>query len=168
MPDGDEFALGGGREPRRRIPKVTLVLFCRSLNPLRGEGNRMELLDVRLTPIQRRNRAAFVGRSAVAGAREFEPGERVVLRDERGEYFAGTVVGSDDAVDESRYLVHLGVRLPEEFAMLRLGRGRPSTAGGKGRSTANRGDLDVQSVLDLLGDAREALGGRMPSQRLPR
>jgi hypothetical protein len=112
----------------------------------------MELLDVTLTPLQRRNRAAFVARE---GSRDVVVGERVVLRDEHGDYFAGSVVD----VDQRRYLVHLGVRLPEEYAMLRLGRGR---SGGDARP---EGD-DVQSVLDLLGEAREALGGRMPSQRL--
>lgn len=113
----------------------------------------MELLDVTLTPLQRRNRAAFVTRQ---GARGVVLGERVVLRDEQGDYFAGSVVDADDR----RVLVHLGVRLPEEYAMLRLGRPRPGAAG------RPEGDDGVQSVLDLLGDAREALGGQMPSQRL--
>ena len=54
----------------------------------------MELLDVTLTTIQRRNRAAFVQRSDLPS---LAPGERVVLRDERGEYFAGAVVDSDEA-----------------------------------------------------------------------
>ena len=80
----------------------------------------MELLDVTLTPLQRRNRAAFVSRS---GARDVTVGEPVVLRDEDGDYFAGSVVD----VDDRRILVHLGVRLPEEYAMLRLGRRRPGT-----------------------------------------
>ena len=115
----------------------------------------MELLDVTLTPLQRRNRAAFVARAAT---REVEVGERVVLRDEHGDFFAGSVVD----VDERRYLVHLGVRLPEEFAMLRLGHRRPGASGADARPE----DDDVQSVLDLIGEARDALGGRMPSQRL--
>ena len=80
-----------------------------------------------------------------------------ILRDEHGDFFAGSVVD----VDERRYLVHLGVRLPEEYAMLRLGRRRPGSSGGDARP----GDEDVQSVLDLIGEARDALGGRMPSQR---
>ena len=112
----------------------------------------MELLDVTLTPLQRRNRAAFVPRE---GTREVALGERVVIRDERGDFFAGSVVD----VDEQRYVVHVGVRLPEEYAMLRLGRTRPSTG------PAATVDEELQSVLDLLGDAREALGHRMPSQR---
>lgn len=118
----------------------------------------MELLDVTLTPLQRRNRAAFVARE---GSRDVVVGERVVLRDEHGDYFAGSVVD----VDARRYLVHLGVRLPEEYAMLRLGHRRPGASGGAG-TDARPEDDDVQSVLDLIGEARNALGGRMPSQRL--
>ncbi len=116
----------------------------------------MELLDVRLTGIQRRNRAAFVRRADLPGTQALEPGQKVVLRDEHGEFFAGTVV---DVADEERYLVHLGVRLPEEFAMMRLGRHRA----GQHRSSADQEQL--QDVLDLLGDAREQLVGSMPGQR---
>ena len=112
----------------------------------------MELLDVRLTGIQRRNRAAFVRRSEIPGAPELFPGQKVVLRDEDGEYFAGTVVDLHDEVQQS-YLVHLGVRLPEEFAMMRLG-----------RMYGGRGEDQVQEVLDLLGDARDVLV-QMPGQR---
>jgi hypothetical protein len=113
----------------------------------------MELVDVRLTGIQRRNRAAFVRRSDIPGAPELTLGQKVVLRDEEGEYFAGTVL---DLVDEARelFLVHLGVRLPEEFAMMRLGRQQGGAGSGQ-----------QQEVLDLLGDARDVLAGRMPVQR---
>ena len=113
----------------------------------------MELLDVRLTGIQRRNRAAFVRRSELPGAPELTPGQRVVLRDEQGEFFAGTVVEMVDEAEE-RYLVHLGVRLPEEFALMRLGRNQ-------GGANARQ----EQELLDLLGDAREALVSQMPGQR---
>ncbi len=113
----------------------------------------MELLDVRLTGIQRRNRAAFVRGSDLPGSPVLEVGQKVVLRDEDGEFYAGTVVDVDD---QERCLVHLGVRLPEEYALMRLGR-----AHGRG----NREDADLQDVLDLLGDARESLVGTMPGQR---
>ena len=115
----------------------------------------MELLDVTLTGIQRRNRAAFVRRSDTPGAPEMFPGQKVVLRDEDGEFFAGTVVDLHDEASQS-YLVHLGVRLPEEFAMMRLG-----------RMHGARGEDEVQEVLDMLGDAREVLV-RMPGQRAAR
>jgi hypothetical protein len=116
----------------------------------------MQLLDVQLTGIQRRNRAAFVRRSELPGSVELTARQQVVLRDEHGEFFAGTVV---DAVDEDRYLVHLGVRLPEEYAMLRLGRRQPRSP---------QGHQQMQEVLDLLGDAREALAGTLPVQRRTR
>ncbi len=120
----------------------------------------MELVSVTLTALQRRNRATFVRCADVPGNRELEPGERLVLRDDRGDYFAGTVVECDDRAGEPRYLLHVGVRLPEEFAMLRLGRGRSPSA------DPGTGGEDVQSLLDLLGDARDSLGG-VPLQRLP-
>jgi hypothetical protein len=113
----------------------------------------MELLDIRLTGLQRRNRAAFVRRSDLPGGPSLAPGQKVVLRDEAGEYFAGTVV---DVEDEERCLVHLGVRLPEEYAMLRLG-----------RRTADDQE-PVQDVLDLLGEARSVLLGSLPGQRTSR
>jgi hypothetical protein len=121
-------------------------------------GNRgacMELLDVTLTALQRRNRAAFVDRRDPA-APPLIPGQKVVLRDEDGEYFAGTVVDEQGGSVGARYLVHLGVRLPEEYALMRLGQQRPSP-------DAERID-ELQAMLDLLGDARESLG-RVPSQR---
>ncbi len=115
----------------------------------------MELLDVTLTSLQRRNRAAFVDRSDPSTP-SLIPGQKVVLRDEAGEYFAGTVVDEQDDSVGARYLVHVGVRLPEEYALLRLGQQRPSPE-------AERLD-DVQAMLDLLGEAREAIG-RVPVQR---
>ena len=118
----------------------------------------MELLDVRLTDLQRRNRAAFVPADELHGAAALVPGQKVVLRDEVGEYFAGTVVDEQDDRGGPRYLVHLGVRLPEEYALMRLGRQR---------SAPHAESLDeLQTMLDLLGDARESLGGRVPAQRI--
>ena len=113
----------------------------------------MELVDVRLTGIQRRNRAAFVRRSEIPGSPELTLGQKVVLRDEEGEFFAGTVL---DVIDEAEelFLVHVGVRLPPEFAMMRLG-----------RLQGRAGSAQDQELLDLLGDAREMLVGRMPGQR---
>jgi len=119
----------------------------------------MHLLDVTLSELQRRNRAAFVRRADIAGAPELTPGERVVLRDERGEFFAGTVVDGYPEGGDHRYLLHVGVRLPEEYAYLRLGRISPVDA------RRQRDPEDLQSVLDALGEAREALRGTMPQQR---
>jgi hypothetical protein len=114
----------------------------------------MELLDVTLTTIQRRNRAAFVPSSEAPG---LVPGQRVVLRDEEGEFFAGSVVDHDERDGDARYLVHVGVRLPEEYAMLRLGRVPRARAGA---------DDYLQALLDLLGEARDSTAGKVPVQRL--
>ncbi len=114
----------------------------------------MELLDVTLTPLQRRNRAAFVRRADRPGSAPLVTGQRVVLCDEDGGFFAGCVVDRDDRDGDERYRVQVGVRLPPEHATRRLGRiVRPREAG------------DVDGVLDLLGEARDALAGGLPSQR---
>jgi hypothetical protein len=118
----------------------------------------MELLDIRLTGLQRRNRAAFVRRPDLPGARPLTPGQNVVLRDEVGDYFAGTVV---DVEHDERCLVHLGVRLPEEYALLRLNNHR----GNHGASRGGTDEDQVQDVLDLLGEARTALVSPLPGQR---
>jgi hypothetical protein len=123
---------------------------------------RMELLEVTLTGLQRRNRAAFVSADDIPDGRSLQPGEKVVLRDEDGDYFAGTVIDDQEHDGSLRYLVHLGVRLPEEYAMLRLGRSRP--AGPAHGAVAE----EIQSVLDMLGDAREVTRGyAVPAQRPP-
>ncbi|WP_148573125.1 hypothetical protein [Nocardioides caldifontis] len=116
----------------------------------------MELLDVSLTELQRRNRAAFVACAELDG--ELSPGERVVLRDDEGEYFSASVVDTDEFAGEDRYLLKVGVRLPEEHAMRRLGRVLPSP-----RSAV---DDDMDELLDLLADARAMLAGAsVPPQR---
>lgn len=131
----------------------------------------MQLVDVTLTPLQRRNRAVFVTRDQVQVS-DVTAGDSVVLRDELGDYFAGTVVdevsgpGIGDGT-ESRFLVHLGVRLPEEYAMLRLGRHRP---GGVDSQQCGPAQIDdMQEFLNLMGAAREAREGtsELPSQRKP-
>ena len=119
----------------------------------------MELLDVTLTSLQRRNRAAFVQRGDLHGAPDLVPGQKVVLRDEEGEFFSGAVVDAHEHEGDRRYLVHVGVRLPEEYAMKRLGRRG-------GVAAAEREEDPVQEMLDMLGEARDTLNGRVPSQRL--
>ena len=134
----------------------------------------MHLFDVTLTTLQRRNRAAFV---PAVDEVELWPGEKVVLRDQDGEYFAGTVVGPVDD-PQQRVHVHVGVRMPEEYALLRLERDRHLDvllAGLLGsdldEATAEAEDAvddeievcgpamveDVQQLLDLLGEARESM-----------
>jgi hypothetical protein len=138
----------------------------------------MHLFDVTLTTLQRRNRAAFVPADAEV---ELVPGEKVVLRDQDGEYFAGTVVGPVD-LPEGHVHVHVGVRMPEEYAVRRLERDRrlddvlAHILGGElddGLDETEDDELevcgpamvgDVEQLLDLLGDAREALAARAARQ----
>jgi hypothetical protein len=140
----------------------------------------MHLFDVELSTLQRRNRAAFV--PAVDDV-ELWPGEKVVLRDQDGEYFAGTVVGPVD-LPEPQVHVHVGVRMPEEYALRRLERDRhldaflDSILEGEGDDTGAQVGADedadelcgpamvddVQELLDLLGDARESMALRTARQ----
>ncbi len=128
----------------------------------------MELLDITLTRLQRRNRAAFVHRSEIAGRRDLVPGEKVVLRDEEGEYYAGTVIDRMDESDDPRFLVNVGVRLPEEYAVRRLS----AAANAETRAQlaeAVTADTEIQELLDLLGEARALMAGAsIPAQRLAR
>ena len=143
----------------------------------------MHLFDVTLTTLQRRNRAAFV---PAVDEVELWPGEKVVLRDQDGEYFAGTVVGPVEE-PEHRVHVHVGVRMPEEYALMRLERDRhldelldgmldgaldPATAEAE---DAADDDLevcgpamvgDVQQLLDLLGEARESMALQSARRRV--
>lgn len=143
----------------------------------------MHLFDVELSTLQRRNRAAFV---PAVDEVELWPGEKVVLRDQDGEYFAGTVVGPVE-LPEPRVHVHVGVRMPAEYAMLRLDRDRQldgfldSILEGDADETADQlqqGDDpdevcgpamvgDVQQLLDLLGDARETMALRTARRLVP-
>lgn len=119
-------------------------------------GSQMELLEITLTCLQRRNRAAFVKRSSVAGGRVLESGEKVVLRDEDGEYFAGTVIDEIGAGPDGEYLVNVGVRLPEEYAMKRL----------SGGTFVPQQRDPMQDLLDMLGEAKAMMSDRpMPAQR---
>ncbi len=140
----------------------------------------MHLFDVTLSPLQRRNRAAFVPATSTPALR---PGEKVVLRDQDGEYYAGTVVGPVEQ-PELRIHVHVGVRMPEEYALMRLERDKhfdqllASLLEGDLDETETESAVDdelevcgpamvedVQVLLDLLGDARESLA-RQSARRL--
>ena len=135
----------------------------------------MHLFDVTLSTLQRRNRAAFVPADDDV---ELWPGEKVVLRDQDGEYFAGTVVGPVEH-PEPRTHVHVGVRMPEEYALRRMERDRHlddviagilSDADADADPGVDSADDavddepcgpamvgDLQALLDLLGEARETM-----------
>lgn len=126
----------------------------------------MELVEITLTPLQRRNRAAFVtfddlGRQQLADQRPqrmLAERERVVLRDETGEYYGGTVIDTLQVTpDVDSYLIRVGVRLPEEWALLRLGKLTVAEV------QAGAVDQDTTAeVLDLLDLLRGQAGDDLP------
>jgi hypothetical protein len=139
-----------------------------------GERDLMHVFDVTLSTLQRRNRAAFV---PAGGELDLWPGEKVLLRDQDGEYFAGTVIGPVED-PEPRVHIHVGVRMPEEYALLRIERERHfdellarvldgdlegdldggTDAADDGLEVCGPAMVaDVQELLDLLGEARETL-----------
>src|SRR4051794_8478629 len=137
----------------------------------------MHVFDVALSTLQRRNRAAFVPADAEL---DLWPGEKVVLRDQDGEYYAGTVVGPVED-PEPRIHIHVGVRMPEEYAVLRIERERhldellatimDDVLGEAEDAIDDEIEVcgpamvdDVQQLLDLLGDAREALAMKTARQ----
>ncbi len=142
----------------------------------------MHVFDVALSTLQRRNRAAFV---PVDAELDLWPGEKVVLRDQDGEYYAGTVVGPVES-PEPRVHIHVGVRMPEEYAQMRIERERhldellASVLGGDLDDEVEDAIdeeievcgpamvADVQQLLDLLGEAREAMALKSARQMVRR
>ncbi len=138
----------------------------------------MHVFDVTLSTLQRRNRAAFV---PAADDLDLWPGEKVVLRDQDGEYYAGTVVGPVED-PEPRVHLHVGVRMPEEYALLRIERERQLDQLLAGVLDGDLDDEaedaiddaievcgpamvdDVQQLLDLLGEARETIARKTARQ----
>jgi len=121
----------------------------------------MEMIDVALTPLQRRNRAVFLAQDVFDAqlAREgreprvLEPGEKVVLH-AAGDYFAGTVI---DQVSPDTYLISMGVRMPAEWAYRRAGRPVPASLEATETPTAES-NVRTQELLELLGELRKAGG----------
>jgi len=81
----------------------------------------VQLVNVNLTPLQRRNRVAFAVTSV--GSLSPETGEHVVVRDQSGAFFGAVCVASayDDA-GRGTHRLRLGAALPESLAERRLGR----------------------------------------------
>jgi hypothetical protein len=139
----------------------------------------VELAEVTLTPLQRRNRAAFLKHSDLVrqqtdvgrDVHSLSPGEQVVLHADDGEYFAGRVIETLLAQGEETYLISVGVRLPQEWALLRVGHKVP-------RQPTRTSDAQeqTQELLDLLGAVtvsyvglpKQSTGGRTPRRRARR
>jgi hypothetical protein len=81
----------------------------------------MVLLELALTDRERDCRSAFVLRSELPGTPLLTANQEVVIRDERGDFFSGSVLDTHDAGRDIGYLVRVGVRMPQTYALLRLG-----------------------------------------------
>lgn len=82
----------------------------------------MQLVQVTLTPLQRRNRVAFAVTPSLSSSHP-ETGEQVVVRDQSGAYFGAVVVASEyDADGRGTHQLRLGCALPENIAARRLAR----------------------------------------------
>ena len=82
----------------------------------------MQLVQVTLTPLQRRNRVAFAVTPSLGSAHP-ETGEHVVVRDQSGDYFGAFVVAAEyDADGRGTHQLRLGTALPESIAARRLAR----------------------------------------------
>lgn len=114
----------------------------------------MELVEIAVPELTRRSRSMLVRHAATALPRFLEVGEEVVVRDPVTEdHWSGTVVDVHEACgdpDRTDYRVALGVRLPEEHALARLGEVTGHEA------LFSEEQLDVQDLLDLLGAVRRA------------
>jgi len=120
----------------------------------------MRLLDVSRTGLRRADRAAFVLRSHLDDAPMLTIGERVVLRDEHGEYFAGTVADSQDLDEDVAYVLHVGGR---QTPAARSARVRRLRAHGTVREMPS--EAATQALLDLLGHAADATRCEDPRDR---
>src|SRR3954454_15652083 len=81
----------------------------------------MLLLDLPLTAHERDRCSAIVLSSELPGAPLLTANEEVVIRDDRGHFFAGSVIDCHGAGHAIGYLVRVGVQMPQAYALLRLG-----------------------------------------------
>jgi hypothetical protein len=112
----------------------------------------MELIDVMVST---RLLNGLAGTFTLAHAstdltRGLNPLEEVVIRDLDGELHAATVEDIDYTLDDTVYLLQVGVRLPPEIAEERLRQDGP----GATSENPEDGVEDVQSIVDLLGRLR--------------
>ena len=81
----------------------------------------MQLVNITLSPLQRRHRVAFA--VTPLGARAPEAGEHVVVRDQSGAFFGAVCVDSSyDDTGRGTHRLRLGAALPADLAQRRLER----------------------------------------------
>ena len=112
----------------------------------------MELIDVMVST---RLLSGLAGTFTLAHAstdltRGLNPLEEIVIRDLDGELHAATVEDIDYTIDDTIYLLQVGVRLPPEIAEERLLHDGP---GARSESPAD-GVESVQSIVDLIDRLR--------------
>lgn len=81
--------------------------------------------------------------------RGLELDEQVVVVDPDGEFHAARVVDLEFSLEDTHYVLELGVRLPPDTVRARLAGGGPGTEAG-----LPAGD-DLGALLDLLGRLRD-------------
>ena len=110
----------------------------------------MERIEVRARAEElRRSSYIVVRHSETALARGLEPAERVVLQDADGGYRSGTVEELEFTLDDTEYLLRLGVVLPDDLAAERLS-----------GVELSRDQQGIHDVVDLIGELRHVLVAR--------
>ena len=117
----------------------------------------MELIETELSEFTRRSRSLVVVHGETSLTRGLEYGERVLVRAD-GEYRTAVVADIDFELDDTRYRLVLGGRVPTEMAESRLlGEINARPSGGAA------GPVSVHDVADML--ARSGAAHRIPMQR---
>jgi hypothetical protein len=113
----------------------------------------VELIDIELSEFTRRSRSVVLAHRAAGLDRGLEYGERVLLHT-GDEYRTAVVADIDFELDDTRYRLILGGRVPAELARERAADGAVPTISGR---------VSVHDVADML--ARSGAGHRIPMQR---
>ena len=117
----------------------------------------MELIETELSDFTRRSRSLVVAHGQTGLSRGLEYGERVLVRSD-GEYRTAVVADIDFELDDTRYRLVLGGRVPAEMAESRLlGEINARPTGGAS------GAVSVHDIADLR--AGSGAGHRIPMQR---
>ena len=112
----------------------------------------MELIDIELTEFTRRSRSVVLAHREAGLDRGLEYGERVLLQT-GDEYRTAVVADIDFALEDTRYRLVLGGRVPAELAQEKAA----------GPVPAASGRVSVHDIAEML--ARPGFAHRIPMQR---
>jgi hypothetical protein len=112
----------------------------------------MKLIDIELSEFTRRSRSVVVAHRAAGLERGLEYGERVMVHT-GAEYRTAVVADIDFELEDTRYRLILGGRVPEDLAREQIAGGRPTISG----------QVSVHDIADML--ARSGAAHRIPMQR---